>query len=94
MIVSGDIILTPLGSNKQMNGMQFTTSDKDNDLHPHINCASELRHPSWWFNWDTDCNLNGKYHASDGFWNDGMYWNSWYSSKNSLKSVSMKIKPD
>ncbi|VDI51381.1 Hypothetical predicted protein, partial [Mytilus galloprovincialis] len=42
----------------QMNGMEFTTSDRDNDKHLFLNVGEQKR-SGWWFNWATDANLNG-----------------------------------
>ncbi|XP_063446551.1 tenascin-R-like [Mytilus trossulus] len=91
---AGDSIINPpSGSTYRMNGMEFTTSDRDNDEHWFINCASDAKHSGWWFNWSTDANLNGIYYINGQKVSDGVFWNCWHSSEYSLKSVSMKIKP-
>ncbi|CAG2194812.1 unnamed protein product [Mytilus edulis] len=90
---AGDSIINPpSGSVYQMNGMEFSTPDRDNDKHQFGNVAQQRR-LGWWFNWGTDANLNGIYYTEGQTATDGIYWNSWQPSDYFLKSVSMKIKP-
>ncbi|VDI23621.1 Hypothetical predicted protein [Mytilus galloprovincialis] len=90
---AGDSIINPpSGTLYQMNGMEFSTSDRDNDKHQYVNVAQH-RWSGWWYKWDTDANLNGIYYTEGQTANEGIYWDFWQNSKYSLKSVSMKIKP-
>jgi len=58
------------------NGMQFSTLDFDNDLHPTANCAAEIYQSGWWYNrWCSASPLNGRYA-------------SWYSAARGYGSVS------
>ena len=41
--------------------MMFTTRDRDNDLHPGINCATDVCRGGWWYSSCTYINLNGNY---------------------------------
>lgn len=59
-----------------MNGMEFSTSDRENDKHLIVNVAEHKR-SGWWFNWATDANLNGIYYTGGNTAIDGIYWNSW-----------------
>ncbi|CAG2195174.1 unnamed protein product [Mytilus edulis] len=90
--IGDSIINPPSGSVYQMNGMEFSTPDRDNDKHQFGNVAQQRR-LGWWFNWGTDANLNGIYYTEGQTASDGIYWNSWQPSDYFLKSVSMKIKP-
>ncbi|CAG2197369.1 unnamed protein product [Mytilus edulis] len=92
MCFTGDSLINPpSGSYFQTNGMEFTTLDSDNDQHALINVATH-KHSGWWFNWSTYGNLNGKFYATKQSQNDAIDWRSWHAD--SLKSVSMKIKPN
>ncbi|XP_071133126.1 fibrinogen-like protein 1 [Mytilus edulis] len=90
---AGDSIINPPSGQiyHNMNGMEFSTFDKDNE-EAHYN-AAEIKQSGWWFKWSTDANLNGLYYTGGQTASDGIYWNSWQLSFYSLKSVSMKIKP-
>ncbi|VDI57214.1 Hypothetical predicted protein [Mytilus galloprovincialis] len=92
---AGDSLINPpRGSMCQTNGMEFTTLDSDNDEHTATN-AAVFTNSGWWLNWSTDANLNGKFYATEqSQQTDAIYWQSWHASKVSLKSVSMKIKPN
>lgn len=73
-------------------GKQFTTKDKDNDLHLSKNCAS-LHSGAWWY---ADCfnsNLNGYYYP-DGKpkkYATGISWYHW-NKYDSLKFTEMKTR--
>ncbi|XP_072017821.1 uncharacterized protein [Amphiura filiformis] len=75
------------------NGMQFSTHDRDNDLHSTVssNCASDYK-GGWWYNGCHAANLNGWYLGASGT-NDwkGMIWHTW-KGKQSLKRSEMKIR--
>ena len=53
--VKGDIFPSDQSS------MMFTTRDRDNDLNPFSNCASDFCRGGWWYHWCTNINLNGNY---------------------------------
>ncbi|CAC5417477.1 Fibrinogen-like protein 1,Fibrinogen-like protein A,Tenascin,Angiopoietin-1,Fibrinogen C domain-containing protein 1-A,Techylectin-like protein,Microfibril-associated glycoprotein 4,Tenascin-R,Ficolin-1,Fibroleukin [Mytilus coruscus] len=90
---AGDSMINPpRGSMYQINGMEFTTFDRDNDKHS-INAAVS-KHSGWWFKISTDGNLNGKFYTNELSQNDAIYWQSWHATEVSLKSLSMKIKPN
>ncbi|CAC5417476.1 Fibrinogen-like protein 1 [Mytilus coruscus] len=90
---AGDSIINPPSdSMSQMYGMEFSTSDRDNDKIPFYKAAESTR-SGWWLKWSTDANLNGVYYKGGQTASDGIFWKSWQSSQYSLKSVSMKIKP-
>lgn len=50
-----------------VNGMMFTTLDKDNDLYNDGNCATLIK-GAWWFNNCAFSNLNGLYTDSNFAW--------------------------
>ena len=77
------------------NNMPFTTKDVDNDNHGS-NCA-QIYQGAWWYHSCYHCNLNGLnygYAKRDG---TGMRWNvvggDNGSGKDSLKSITMAIRP-
>ena len=49
-----------LAGSHSLNGMQFTTHDRDNDRWTSGNCAAN-RQGAWWYNTCAHSNLNGKY---------------------------------
>ncbi|XP_022217680.2 fibrinogen-like protein A [Drosophila obscura] len=70
---------------------EFTTYDRDNDGWGKGSCASYYG-GAWWYGWDANSNLMGRY--KDGPQNDwtGIWWFPW-KSYTSLKSVKMMIRP-
>jgi len=74
------------------NGMQFSTTDRDNDK-SGSNCASHY-HSAWWFSACFETNLNGKYlngpHKTS--WR-GVIWYHYKGDSNSLKKTEMKVRP-
>lgn len=88
--------MNPSGhSHVHLNGMMFTTSDRENDNRNGLNCADRWGGP-WWHN---DCgwsSLNGKYFPesshteADGH---GIRWNTLISDRHSLKQTKMMIRP-
>lgn len=72
--------------------MAFTTKDSDNDMHGAINVAVP-KYSGWWFKYSTDGNLNGKFYQTEQTQNEAINWRSWHPTV-TLKSVSMKIKPN
>ncbi|XP_037674701.1 angiopoietin-related protein 7-like [Choloepus didactylus] len=76
------------------NNTAFSTKDKDND-NCLENCA-ELLKGGYWYKCCADSNLNGMYHHLGKHKKhlDGIFWNGWHGSSNSLKRVEMKIRPE
>ena len=74
-----------------INGMQFTTRDRDNDRRSD-NCAS-LWQGAWWYNNCANSNLNGKY-LRGAINCDGVFWYSFNTPNNcySLKWSEMKLR--
>ncbi|CAC5372577.1 Ryncolin-4,Angiopoietin-related protein 7,Angiopoietin-related protein 1,Techylectin-5A,Ficolin-2,Ryncolin-1,Tenascin-R,Fibrinogen-like protein 1,Angiopoietin-1,Fibrinogen C domain-containing protein 1-A,Ryncolin-3,Tenascin,Fibroleukin,Fibrinogen C domain-containing protein 1,Ryncolin-2,Techylectin-5B,Angiopoietin-related protein 2,Fibrinogen alpha chain,Ficolin-1,Fibrinogen C domain-containing protein 1-B,Angiopoietin-4 [Mytilus coruscus] len=87
-----DSIVFPGLEDCKMNGMAFSTWDADNDK-SQTNCAENSEHAGWWYNSCTRANLNGIYYNGGVIMRDGIYWQNWYSSDYSLKTIAMKIKP-
>jgi Flp pilus assembly protein TadG len=58
-----------VNTNQLMNGMRFSSVDKDNDNNQYYNCAS-VTGGGWWFNSCSYGNLNGD--LSTGYY----YWRS------------------
>ncbi|XP_072180137.1 ryncolin-2-like [Diadema setosum] len=73
------------------NGMQFSTSDQDNDLAGWV-CA--IAHKgAWWYNACQSVNLNGLYGAGVTVASDGIVWRAWHELLYSLKGSEIKIRP-
>ncbi|XP_053328477.1 ficolin-1-B-like [Spea bombifrons] len=76
-----------------LNGVKFSTKDKDNDLYAAGSC-SELYKGGWWY---TDChgaNLNGLYlQGQHSSFANGINWNSGRGYYYSYKYCEMKIRP-
>ncbi|XP_019646376.1 PREDICTED: fibrinogen-like protein 1 [Branchiostoma belcheri] len=78
------------------NGQRFSTVDRDNDACP-CHCSQWWGQGGWWF-WGCSFSfLNGRYLRNCGnsceVW-QGVLWYTWRGSNYSLKSVSMKIRPN
>ena len=76
-----------------LNGMPFTTHDRDNDRHSSINCA--VHHQgAWWHNLCTHSSLNGLYlHGqSDHRGVIWQYFNATSSSLRTLRYSDMKLR--
>uniref|UniRef100_A0A0B7AH94 Fibrinogen C-terminal domain-containing protein n=1 Tax=Arion vulgaris TaxID=1028688 RepID=A0A0B7AH94_9EUPU len=78
---------TAMDAMKNQNGMQFSTSDSDNDINTEYSCAVRL-HSAWWFNNCTDANLNGVWGAHD---KTGLRWTPLTGSE-SVTFSEMKIR--
>ncbi|KAL8170082.1 UNVERIFIED_CONTAM: Ryncolin-1 [Gekko kuhli] len=75
------------------NGMNFSTLDKDNDIHDTGSCAVSYK-GAWWYGVCHSSNLNGLYlkgkHTS---YANGINWASGKGHHYSYKYVDMKIRP-
>ena len=78
---------------RNLNGMQFSTRDRDND-NSDSNCATLFGGGSgWWFNDCFRCNLNGPYScgALQTHWL-GVIWYDFRGAFYSLKYTEMKMR--
>ncbi|XP_072025664.1 fibrinogen C domain-containing protein 1-like [Amphiura filiformis] len=74
------------------NNRPFSTKDRDNDAKSSGHCAQD-RQGAWWYGNCAYANLNGKYLGATGNGPTAMYWYHWKSSRQSLKSSTMMIRP-
>ncbi|XP_029458638.1 fibrinogen-like protein 1 [Rhinatrema bivittatum] len=77
-----------------VNGMQFSTWDKDHDRFITGSCAKENM-CGWWFNRCHAANLNGVYYKNGnytGTYDNGVVWLTWRGLWYSLKYTVMKIR--
>ena len=76
-----------------LNGMHFTTKDRDNDLWSNGNCAVSYEGSGWWINSCFYCNLNGPYICGDvkNLW-VGVIWFTFRRHTVSLKYTEMKMR--
>ncbi|XP_078618790.1 uncharacterized protein LOC144886189 isoform X2 [Branchiostoma floridae x Branchiostoma japonicum] len=81
------------------NGQRFSTRDRDNDVWSSGHCSQKYGQAGWWFG-DFECSwssLNGRYlgNCSNSCPSEqGVLWVDWGGWTYSLKSVSMKIRPN
>ncbi|XP_035664259.1 angiopoietin-related protein 2-like isoform X2 [Branchiostoma floridae] len=81
------------------NGQRFSTRDRDNDASSSQHCSQKYGQAGWWFG-DDECSwsyLNGRYLGNCGnscTYQQGVLWVDWRGWSYSLKSVSMKIRPN
>ena len=87
---AGDSMTRSGGGN--LNGMQFTTRDRDNDGSSD-NCATSWR-GAWWYNNCHHSNLNGLYLNGQSNWNGVVwqYFNATASSSYTLRYSDMKLR--
>ena len=87
---AGDSMTRSTGSGN-LNGMAFSTSDRDNDRFSG-NCAADWQ-GAWWYNSCTYSNLNGLYLAGQSN-NDGVIWQYFNASSswNTLRYSEMKLR--
>ena len=76
-------------SSYNINGMQFSTKDRDNDQWSS-NCATN-NHGAWWYNACHHSNLNGLYRSGLDGWN-GVVWYTFLNNRISLKFAQMKLR--
>eukprot|EP00794_Sanderia_malayensis_P019193 gene19193-21115_t len=80
------------GNSFSVNGLKFSTKDKDNDSNPGGSCAIAY-YGAWWYSYCHLSNLNGKYlngnHKSHA---NGVNWHAWKGHYYSLKKTEMKIR--
>ena len=69
-----------------VNGMRFSTKDKDNDRWAYGNCAQTYG-GGWWFNRCGQTNLNGGNQQRE------MYWHPHFKVKESIDRVQLKVRP-
>ncbi|CAF4282739.1 unnamed protein product [Adineta steineri] len=73
-----------------VNGMKFTTKDRDNDLSPEWNCAQHFK-GGWWYKQCHQANPNGERENNKS--SEGINWFTWHGYTYSLKKTEMKIRP-
>jgi ficolin len=74
-----------------LNGMPFSTRDRDNDPYTTVNCAENYK-GGWWYNNCMQAQLNGIYRhntATRGWM--AVIWGTITSSSRSLKFAEMKL---
>ncbi|XP_052086522.1 ficolin-2-like [Mytilus californianus] len=76
------------GNNNSMNGMMFSTRDKDNDLKPTRSC-SDSKKSGWWHAKCTNANINGELKPESDF-SSNIHWKSW--RKDGITKTRMMIK--
>ncbi|CAF1185586.1 unnamed protein product [Adineta steineri] len=74
-------------------GMRFTTRDQDNDVSSTKQCAENF-FSGWWHKDCTVVNLNGLYIRGNDTSATGIFWSGWLGGNYSLKSCSIKIRPN
>ncbi|KAM7363115.1 uncharacterized protein ACRADG_000166 [Cochliomyia hominivorax] len=70
-------------------GMNFTTKDRDNDLHASVNCADHLT-GAWWHRNCHQSHLNGKF--GDNTYGKGINWFTFRGHNASLKYTKMMLR--
>ncbi|XP_070173733.1 tenascin-R-like, partial [Littorina saxatilis] len=73
-------------------GAQFSTKDRDHDIHSSTNCAQRF-HGAWWYKSCLHSNLNGDYKVSRSAPKyDGMIWSTFGGGNVSTRFSEMKIR--
>ena len=75
------------------NNQQFSTKDHDNNAASQENCANKHR-GGWWYRSCYKSNLNGNYYKNRKIELKGVVWYYWKHNHESLKEVTMKIRPN
>ncbi|CAG2217222.1 unnamed protein product [Mytilus edulis] len=82
--------MTDLAS-QPMNGMKFTTRDKDNDIEYHgTNCATRKK-GGWWYASCTYSNINGIYKEEESA--DSNHWYT-FDVRKGLRKTKIMTKPN
>ena len=76
---------------KKLNGMKFSTFDRDNDMSDSSNCAA-IRHGGWWFNDCHICYLNGLFPKSETTNASYITWKPIAKSYGNIYFSEMKIR--
>eukprot|EP00105_Crassostrea_gigas_P002700 XP_011415318.1 PREDICTED: fibroleukin [Crassostrea gigas] len=84
----GDSMINAGYSGANLNGMSFSTVDRDNDHWKGGHCAAYYK-GGWWFNSCHDAFLNGPWPPE--YWHDP--WEPTISSGSNIAEVRMMIKP-
>ena len=75
-----------------INGMAFSTPDRDNDLWSDIDCAQRWK-GGWWYNACTRSQLNSIYqHDTTPREFETVFWNTFTTYDRSLKYAEMKLR--
>ena len=94
---SSDRVKFPL-FNSNYNGLMFTTRDRDNDLKPVTNCASDISKGGWWYHGCGHINLNGNYEGDVTVTRTGILVNyidttsTSFSATKAVQSVEMILR--
>ena len=85
-----NIFCPPGDSLSDQNGMEFTTSDNDNDERIDGNCAD-----AWGSNWWGNCgwnSINGKYGGDGDIGGEFMWWWHFDNNQMSLKTMTLMVR--
>ena len=81
------------GFGQNLNGMQFSTWDRDNDNWGNGNCVTHYGGHGWWYNSCFNCKLNGPYICGAVERNSfGVIWGTFRGHTHSLKYTEMKMR--
>jgi len=73
--------------------MQFSTKDRENDIHPSDHCSQKYS-GGWWYSNCHESNLNGRYlNGENTLYAQGIVWLKWKGYRYSYKKAEMKIRP-
>ena len=91
---AGDSLINPADqATKQLNGMQFSTIDVDNDI-GGAHCAGTFQ-SGFWFGGCAVCNPTGPYNiGGPQISMYGITWHSVYGNWHTFKNISMSAKPN
>ena len=88
---AGDSIVHPRAGHN-LNGMTFSTYDRDNDLSSGRNCAQYFK-GGWWYNACMLSQLNGIYHHdTTPRGGEAVLWYTFTTATRSLKFAEMKLR--